>query len=258
MRPFFSVTTRRGDVVAVQFLERVFADPAEVGAAEIHQRFALEGIELQIDFEIGFIVRETFDEIFFLGDAKPVRIHHQMADGARLRQVQIAKKSGWTVGSPPESWTTSGWPSLRTTASSMFSTAQGCGIAGVRAAVGVADRAAQVAVVADLEQREAGVLLVVGAKAAVVGASPLDGRVVNERHLRGLDEDLAAAAVVVDVVGDEDAFGAVFRAAFEEIDVAVLEDDFGFDFAVAGGADRDGDVVEEVGAGFVGHDVSLG
>jgi len=48
----------------------------------------------------------------------------------------------------------------------------------------------------------------------------------------------------------------VLGAAFEEVDVAVLENGFGFDFAVAGGADGEGYVVEEVGAGFGGHAVS--
>jgi hypothetical protein len=126
------------------------------------------------------------------------------------------------------------------------------------AAGGVADGAAQVAVVADFDQRQARVLLVVGAEAAVVGASPFDGSVVDEGHLGGLDEDFAGAAVVVDVVGDEDFFCAVLGAAFEQVDVAVLENGFGFDFAVAGGADGDGYVVEEVGAGFVGHGVPRG
>ncbi len=122
------------------------------------------------------------------------------------------------------------------------------------AAGGVADGAAQVAVVADLDEGEAGVLLVVGAEAAVVGASPLDGSVVDLGHLGWLDEDFAAAAVVIDVVGDEDSLRAVLRAAFEQVDVAVLENGFGFDFAVAGGADGDGYVVEQVGAGF-GHKI---
>ncbi len=63
----------------------------------------------------------------------------------------------------------------------------------------------------------------VGAEAAVVGASPLDGSVVDLRHLGGLDEDFAAAAIIVDVVGDEDFFRAVLRAALEEVDVAVLK-----------------------------------
>ena len=83
----------------------------------------------------------------------------------------------------------------------------------VGAAVGVADGAAQVAVVGDFDEGEAGVLFVVGAEAAVVGAAPFDGSVVALRHFGRLDEDFAAAAVVVDVVGDEDAFGAVLRGS---------------------------------------------
>ena len=104
----------------------------------------------------------------------------------------------------------------------------------------------------DFEEREAGVLLVVGAEAAVVGAAVFDGRVVVVGHLRRLDEDFAAAAVVVDVVGHEDALEAVLGAALEHEDVVVFEDDLGVDAAEAGGADGDGGVVEEVVAGL-GH-----
>jgi hypothetical protein len=57
------------------------------------------------------------------------------------------------------------------------------------------------------------VLLVVGAETAVVGAAVFDGTVVAVRHLGGLDEDLAAAAATVDVVGDEDALEAVLGNA---------------------------------------------
>jgi len=39
----------------------------------------------------------------------------------------------------------------------------------------------------------------------------------------------------------------VLRAAFEEVDFVVLKNGFCFYFAVAGGADGDGYVVEEVG-----------
>jgi hypothetical protein len=124
-----------------------------------------------------------------------------------------------------------------------------------RTAGGVANGAAEVAIVADLDEGEAGMLFVVGAEATIVGASPLYWSVVDLGHLGGLDEDFAAAAVVVDVVGDEDTLGAVLGAAFEEVDFVVLEDGFGFYFAIAGGADGESYVVEEVGAGF-GHGVS--
>ena len=73
----------------------------------------------------------------------------------------------------------------------------------------------------------------------------------------GLDEDFAAAPVVVHVVGDQDPLEAVLRAPFEHEYVVVFEDDLGVDAAVAGGADRDGGVVVEVGPGVCGHRVSL-
>src|ERR1700733_3522784 len=62
----------------------------------------------------------------------------------------------------------------------------------LRTARGVADGTAQVAIVADLDEREAGVLFVVGAEAAVIGASPFYGSVVDLWHLGGLDEDFGA------------------------------------------------------------------
>ena len=134
----------------------------------------------------------------------------------------------------------------------LFNLLQVAELLALGAAGGVADGTAQVAVVADLDEGEAGVLLVVGAEAAIVGASPLHRSVVNERHLGRLDEDFAGAAIVVNVVGDQDALVAVLRTAFEEIDIAVLEDGLGVHTLVAGGADRDGDVVEKVRAGL-GH-----
>jgi hypothetical protein len=118
------------------------------------------------------------------------------------------------------------------------------------AAGGVADGTAQVAVITNLYEREAGVLFVVGAEAAVVRASPFDGSVVDLRHLGALDENLATQAVVVDVVGDQDALGAVLGAAFKQVYIAILENGFGFNLAIAAGADGEGDVVEEVWTTF--------
>ena len=118
----------------------------------------------------------------------------------------------------------------------------------VLAAARVANGAGEVAGIAYFDEGEATVLLVVGAEAAVVGAAVFDGSVVDHGLLGCLDEDFAGAAVVVDVVGYEDAGVAVLRAALEHPDFVVFEDDFGVDATVADGADGDGYVVEEVGA----------
>ncbi len=92
---------------------------------------------------------------------------------------------------------------------------------------GVADRTAQIAVVANLDQSEAGVLLMVGTQATIIGASPFDRGVVDERHFGGLDEDFAAAAIVVDVVGNEDAIKAVLGAELAEMGRAVRGEGIG-------------------------------
>ena len=62
----------------------------------------------------------------------------------------------------------------------------------------------------------------VGAEAAVVGAAVFDGGVEAVGHLGWLDEDLAAAAVVVDVTGDQNAFETMLGATLEHVDVVVI------------------------------------
>src|SRR5260370_36651969 len=57
---------------------------------------------------------------------------------------------------------------------------------------GVAHGAAQVAGVGDLDERQAGMRLVIGAQATVVRAAPLYGSVVDHWHLGALDANFAA------------------------------------------------------------------
>src|SRR5690349_18353762 len=96
-------------------------------------------------------------------------------------------------------------------------------------------------------------LFMVWAEAAIVRASPLNGSVVLLRHLGRLDEDLAAAAVVVNIVRNQNFLVSMLRAVLEHEDFAVHEDDLGLDFLKAFGADRNGNVVEEIRTNFVTH-----
>ena len=57
-----------------------------------------------------------------------------------------------------------------------------------RRRIGEAHRAGEVARLVDVDQREAGVLLVVGAEAAVVGAAELGAVAARERPVARLDE----------------------------------------------------------------------
>src|SRR5256885_16675693 len=93
----------------------------------------------------------------------------------------------------------------------------------LRAARGVTNGTAQIAVVANLDQRQAGMLLMIAAKAAVIRASPFDGGVIDERHLGRLDEDFTAAAVIIHIVGDENSLVPVSRAALEHENLAILK-----------------------------------
>src|SRR5262249_5193669 len=87
-----------------------------------------------------------------------------------------------------------------------------------------AGRATQVAVVGDLQDADAAVLLVIGADPAVV-RTPVSKRGVVPLDLFGvLEEDLAARAEILDVVGEEHALLAVLRAALPQVDLVALDE----------------------------------
>ena len=217
-------------VVAVQLLHGLLTHAAQVSPAQGHQRLALKGIKLQVDLKIFFVLRQPPDKIFFLGDAHPVGVHHQMADGPRLSQLnhfEEIRMHRWLAARelhhirPPFV--------AHDRIEHLFDQRQIAELLALRAARGVTHRTAQVAIIADFHQRQAGVLLVVAAQTAIIRTPPAHGRVVDQRHLRGLDEDFARAAVVLHVIGNEHTLVAVLRTALEQIDLAVLKDRLGFD-----------------------------
>jgi len=89
--------------------------------------------------------------------------------------------------------------------------------------LGEAQGAAQIAGGGDLAQGDAGVLLVLGAQAAVVGAAPVRLGAVGARQAGRLA--VLVAVEVGDVGADEVFDGAVFGAALAEVDAAVANDD---------------------------------
>ena len=118
----------------------------------MHQGLALEGIELEIDFEIIFVVGEAFDEIFFFGDADAVGVDHQMLDWAALGQFHNLEKI-WVDGG----LSTGELDYVGVTfvaddgVQHFFDLREGAELLALGAAGGVADRAAEVTVVADLD-----------------------------------------------------------------------------------------------------------
>ena len=75
------------------------------------------------------------------------------------------------------------------------------------------------------------------AKAAIVRTSPHHRRVVLQRHLRRLDEDLATAPVVVHIVGNEHALAPMLHAMLEHEDFVILKNDLRLALHVATRAD---------------------
>src|SRR5581483_11446069 len=126
----------------------------------------------------------------------------------------------------------------------------------LRPARRVAHGASEIAEVGHLDQGQAGMLLMIRAEPAIVRAAPPHRSIETVGHLGSFEKHLAAAPVVIDVVGDEHALVAMDGTAFQEVDPVVLEDNFSFELSVAGGADGESDVVEEIRPDAVSHDRS--
>jgi hypothetical protein len=113
--------------------------------------------------------------------------------------------------------------------------------------------AAQVAVVTNFDQREAGMLFVIGAQTAIVRAAPLYRRVVNQGHLRRFYEDFTAAPVIINIISNQDTFVPVLGAAFQHEDLSILKHSFAFDLLKARGADGYDYIIEKIRTCFLRH-----
>src|ERR1700687_3521680 len=78
--------------------------------------------------------------------------------------------------------------------------------------------------------------------------APLDRSVVTLWHLRRLEKDLAAAPVIIYVVREEHALRPMRSAPFQQVDLAIFENDFAFYLFVALRADRECNIVVEIGS----------
>ena len=112
--------------------------------------------------------------------------------------------------------------------------------------MGETDRAGQVAGLVDLQDRQSGVLLVVGAKAAVIGAAKIGAGLGQERPVAGL-HPVAGGFPIGQVVADQGLLHPVVTAALEVEDVVVLGDDLGRDQAVADLTQAGGLAQEQIG-----------
>src|SRR4029077_15596942 len=119
----------------------------------------------------------------------------------------------------------------------------------LRRGTGKAGRARQVAVLVDFDQREAAVLLVVRAYAAIVGRALVDPGMELERPIARLQK-IAATLPVPRLAGDQRLLDAVLGAALQVIDRAALLDDLRRDKRKAGLAERGRLAEKDVGPGL--------
>ncbi len=242
----------------VQRLKRLQADVAQARTAQLLVHLVAQRIELQVQLEARHVGRQPFDEFGILRDAQAVGVDHQVADWPPFRRVEdveeLRVQRRLAAGDLHDVRLALVGDDGIEHALDRRHVAEA---RAMRAGVGVADRAAQVAVVGDLDQGQAAVLHVLRAQAAVVGAAPLALGVEALRQLRRLDEALAAEAVILDVVGDQHALAAVLRAPLLQVDPAVLavllEQDGCLDATQAGRTHRHRGVVEQVRSYLRGH-----
>src|SRR5215468_3036584 len=102
-----------------------------------------------------------------------------------------------------------------------------------RSAARVANGTAQIARVSNLHKRQARMLLMVRAQPAIVWAAPFHSCVERLGHFRRFDEELTATAVIIHIVCDKNAFGAMLGAALQQKHFFVLKDDLAFELPKA-------------------------
>ena len=150
--------------VGVQVLESTLLDLAKVRPAQAHVRLSLEAVELQVYLEPGHVVGKTGGKLRLVGDSEAIGVDHEVTNRARLRLVEDAEEVRVNGRLAPRDLDYVR-PALvlHNSIQHLDDVLEGAVVLmplGSRG--GVADGAAQVAVVGNLDQRQARVLLVAG------------------------------------------------------------------------------------------------
>ena len=220
--PAFTTTTSVVEMFSRSSASSACApDARQVGAAQVLEHGGAQRVELQIDLEARLeAAASCFTKSGSCAMRMPLVLSMMWRIGRRFAAAMISRICGWIVGSPPEICSRSGSPSDATSASIMRSiSASGRCAVLLRGGIGEADRAGEVAGLVDLDQRQAGMLLVVRAEAAVIGAAQLGARLHVERPVARL-QVVMAELVVSGVGGDQRLLHAMRLAALEVVDPA--------------------------------------
>ncbi|GMO61228.1 hypothetical protein BwSG20_16410 [Bradyrhizobium ottawaense] len=182
--------------VMLEIFQRLLADFSQIRAAQVDQRVALQRIELEIDLQPAPVLGEPRHEILFAGDAQAVGVDHDVPDRAGAHRVQdreeIRMQRRFAAGDLHEI-------GLALACDQRVQHLLDCRERGkfrsCRRGFRKADRAGEVAVLGDLDQRQAGMLLVVGTETAIIGTAEFGALLELQRSVTWLDEILAQAPI---------------------------------------------------------------
>ena len=236
------------DAVMLEILQRLLADLSQIRAAQIDQRVAFERVELEIDLEPALVLGEPRHELLFAGDTQAVGVDHDMADRAGAHRIEDREEVGmqrWLAAGDLHQVRLAFARDQRVQHS--FDLGQRREARPRRRGIGKAHRAGQIAMLGDLDQRQAGMLLVVGAQAAIVGAAEFGMPLKRQRPVAGLDEILAQAPIG-GVRRHKRRLDAMLLAALLVPDLVVEDLDLGRHQLQAGLAERLGLAPEDIGA----------
>lgn len=162
------------NIVFVQVLDRLHTDTSEVGTTDLLQILLLEGIELQINLEVWLIVRKFFREFLVFCDPDAVGIHHQIMKWPLLCSIKDLEEVRMNRRFPTRYLHHIRFSFVRTDRIE-----HGVDLierfmipSGIRACE--TDRTREIALISNLDDREAGMLLMIGTDSTVMGTS-VDG-----------------------------------------------------------------------------------
>ena len=241
---------RRRDVARLEVGQRLAADARQRGAAQVLQRRVVQRIELQVDLEARPELGQRIDEGGILGDADAVGVQHHVLDRPAPRRGDDLEDLRMDGGLAARDLHQVGLAFARHQgvehALDLGQAAMGVPLG---RGIGEADRTGEVAGLVDLDDGQAGMLLVVGAEAAVPRTAALGAGVRRQGAVAGL-QVFQRAPPVDRIVRHQGLHHAVLGTALGVVDAAVLLDDLGRHQAEAGLAQRGGLAEEEIGRGL--------
>ena len=237
-----------GEVLPVQVFQCLPAYGPQVFAAQGFEGFFFKRVELQIHLKIRHVRCQAAHEGRIFGNADAVGVQHQVPDGLALGNVQNFKELRVHGGFAAADLHHVGLAFIgHHNVEHPFYFFQGTVAPVVRAALRVAGRAGQVAAVGHFHDGQAGVLLMVGAEAAVVGATEVGVGIEYPRHLAALDK-VARIAVILDVRSDQYLLPAMFGTAFKHKHLVVFKNHLRIHAAQAAGAKGEGKIIVNIRA----------